>query len=363
MSLFITENSWRSLAERIQVKSGTVAEIWVGQGDKCVKVYPEGVADAWWYITGTSPNYTFHICSQGSIPSSVVASGQVIDYGTRPGNRPYHTYRTGITSVVVDEAVSLNYASQLFYGFSNATTFTDLYKLDTSTVTSMEEMFGHCSSVTALDVTHFNTSNVVNMRAVFEGCTLLASLDVTHFNTANVTDMFMLFDSCAALTSIDVSHFVTTNVTNMGDMFYGCSSLTSLDLRNFNTANVTSMSYMFRDCTSLTTLYVTSFDTTKVRGMEDMFYNCSSLTTLDISSFSNVLGPLINRMFFYCTALGTIYADAAKWTQPSVGQYVFYQNDVLVGGNGTVYDSNYRTGYYACVDTANTPGYFTQKVV
>ena len=361
MSIVINTDAWVTLANPIHAVSDTIKEVWVCENSVLSKVYP-AAPDAWWYITGTSGNYVFHICSQANIPASVVASGQIIDYGTRPGNRPYQTYRRDITSVVVDEAVSLNYGGVLFYDFSNAATFNNLDRLDTSAVTSMYGMFFGCSSATSFDVSRFNTASVTDMTGMFQRCSSVTSLDLRNFNTSSVTTMFAMFEDCSSLTSLYVSSFNTSLVTNMGNMFDGCSSLTTIDLRNFNTANVSTMYYMFRDCSSLTTLYVTSFDTARVTAMEEMFYNCSSITTLDISSFSNVLGPTINRMFFNCSALRTIYADAAKWTKPIANPYVFNNNDYLVGGSGTAYDANNRGGYYAQVDGGSSdPGYFTQR--
>lgn len=362
MSLFIKENSWIRLAEKIQVQSDTVSEVWVGTGKSCIKVYPEGAAEAWWYITGSSGNYTFHICSQNSIPSSVVVSGYFANYGTTPGNRPYHTYSSGIKSVVVEEAVSLKYGSCIFAEFRYATTFTNMDKLDTSQATSMYAMFQNCRAATTLDVSHFNTSNVTNMRSMFYYCSAVTSLDVSHFNTSNVTSMYLMFDHCLALTSIDVSHFNTASVTDMGSMFRYCTALTSLNVGNFNTTTVTNMTSMFDHCSSLTSLDLSNFNTQRVTNMIDMFNTCSELVRLDISGFSNAAYPQMNSMFFYCSKLITIWADAAKWTKPTDGYYVFYQNTLLRVDGGTAYDSNHRTADYACVDSVDGPGYFTQKI-
>ena len=104
-------------------------------------------------------------------------------------------------------------------------------------------------------------------------------------------------------------------------MFYECgyNALTSLDLgSNFDTSNVTNMSSMFYTCQSLRTIYVKEYDSETDTGWTTKSANSSYNTT---SMFEN--------------------------------------DSKLVGGNGTTYDANKRTIEYATIDTAETPGYFT----
>ena len=92
-------------------------------------------------------------------------------------------------------------------------------------------------------------------------------------------------------------------------MFTGCSSLTSLDLSSFDTANATTIGSLFNDCSSLETIKVSDkFVVDQVTYTSDMFRNCTS----------------------------------------------------LVGGAGTVFDSNYIDISYAHIDGGSTnPGYFS----
>ena len=129
--------------------------------------------------------------------------------------------------------------------------------LDTSNVTSLNQMFFNCSSLTSLDLSNFNTSKVTDMRMIFESCSSLTSLDLSNFNTSNVTRLNQMFFECSSLTSLDLSNFNTSKVTNMIGMFYGCSSLTSLNISNWNTSNVTDMSSMFSGCSKLKDVYIT----------------------------------------------------------------------------------------------------------
>jgi surface protein len=172
----------------------------------------------------------------------------------------------------------------------------------------------------------------------FYGMENLTSITgMEYLNTANVTNMGGMFSFCTSLTSINVSHFNTANVTNMAGMFYGCAGLTSLDLSSFNTAHVFGMHYMFYGCTGLTRLDLSSFNTANVQSMEGMFDDCSNLTTIYVGDGWSTDGvDTTDRMFYGCTS--------------------------LVGGNGTVYDTNHVNAAYAHIDGGQSnPGYFTEK--
>lgn len=173
--------------------------------------------------------------------------------------------------------IILNYSSN--FSYSNFTSL-DIRTVDTSNVTSMNNMFSYCDSLTSLDLSNFINSNVTNMRSMFSGCNSLTSLDVSNFDTSNVTDMTSMFYDCSRLTSLDVSNFNTSNVTTTENMFLSCSGLTSLDVSNFDTSNVTIMNKMFSDCNGLTSLDLSGWDMTNVTSTTSMFDGSSKLTTI-----------------------------------------------------------------------------------
>ena len=253
--------------------------------------------------------------------------------------RGWHASAEIITGVVFDDSfASCNSITSTDYWFSgcrNLTTITGINNLNTSNVTSMEDMFFDCRSLTSLDVTGFNTANVTSMNGMFSGCSFLTSLDVTGFDTQKVTDMRYMFNNCPSLTSLDVSRFNTQNVTDMGHMFNNCPSLTSIDVSHFNTQNVTAITAMFRGCSSLTSLDVTGFDTQKVTDMGYMFMNCPSLTTIYVGS---------------------------EWSTSAVNnsENMFTGCSVLVGGAFTAYDADHVDAAYAHIDGGvDNPGYLT----
>ena len=265
---------------------------------------------------------------------------------------------------------NLKNMSWMFTNCSNLTTL-DLSNFDTSSVTNMSSMFQECNSLISLDLSSFDTSSVINMSQMFHKCISLTSLDLSHFDTSSVTNMKNMFSYCNGLVSIDVSHFNTSNVTTMGSMFYECNSLAALDVSHFDTSNVTTMNGMFRGCKNLTNLDVSHFNTSKVTTMVSMFNTCSKLTSLDLSSFdtSSVTEMSVSNnvnygMFSGCTNLETIYvSNTFVTTAVTDSTGMFYRCTKLVGGNGTTYDSTIIDQTRAVIDTAGTPGYFTEKSI
>ena len=209
------------------------------------------------------------------------------------------------------------------------------------------------------------------MSCMFYGCNSLTSLDLENkFDTSKVTDMDYMFDGCSSLTNLDLGDkFDTSSVTDMRGMFSSCSGIVTINLNNFDTSKVTNMRHMFSECSSLTNLNLNSFDTSKVTDMSAMFSECSSLITLDLSGFDTSSLKFISDyyevggMFEKCTNLKTIYvSDKFVTTNVSNSRVVFDGCNNLVGGSGTVYDSNHINDEYARIDNPpDSPGYFTYK--
>ena len=268
----------------------------------------------------------------------------------------------------------------------------NLNNFNTSNVTTMYMMFYNCASLLSLDVSSFDTSNVTNMSYMFNKCQLLINLDLSSFNTSNVTTMHGMFSECKSLTSLDLSNFNTSNVINMYGMFGECELLTNLYLNSWNTSNVTNMSYMFNNCQSLTNLDLSNFDTSKVTTMQQMFNKCQSLTNLDLSSFNTSNVTTMYGMFSECKSLTSLDLSSFDTSKVTNMAYMFegsgttmnlnkiyvsnkfvttqVTNSInmfsdctnLVGGNGTVFDSNNIDKAYARIDSSSNPGYFTLKV-
>ena len=261
------------------------------------------------------------------------------------------------TSNVTDMSYMFNFCYKL--EIINVSNF------NTSKVTTMQQMFNKCYKLINLDVSNFDTSNVTAMAWMFSECNSLTSIELSNWDVSKVINMRAIFNDCKSLTTLDVSNWNTSKVKTAKAMFNGCEKLTSLDVSNFDTSNVTDMSLMFNRCKSLTLLDVSNFDTSNVTTMHGMFSECNSLTTLDLSNFNTLKVTDMYGMFDgYGTtmSLNKIYvSDKFVTTNVTDGSNMFKECNSLVGGNGTVFDSNNIDKTYARIDTSSTPGYFTLK--
>ena len=256
-------------------------------------------------------------------------------------------------------------SSYIFYGFTG---LREIYTsdFDTSTAVYLKYFFAKCSSLTSIDVSGFDFTSAESIAGLFQECSSLNSIDVSTFVLNNITDISYLFYKCSSLTSIDVTNFNTSKVTNMGSLFENCERLTTIDVSSFDTSNVTKLNSMFYGCTALQSIDLSNFRTGSLEDMNSMFYNCKSLTVIDLSTFETSKVSGMMSLFYGCSALTTIYVSASKWTTAAIESYVygkwtFAECTNLVGGNGTVYNSEHDNYEYARIDSAATPGYLTAK--
>ena len=150
----------------------------------------------------------------------------------------------------------------------------DLSNLDTSNVTTFEEMFTSDIGLKSLNVSNFKTDKVENFSNMFSGCSVLTSIKgldtwkankdaATNANaTASAENMSFMFAYDRALNKLDLSKFDTSNVTTFNSMFYSCDKLDSIiGLSQWNTEDATDMSLMFAYDFALQKLDLSGFDT------------------------------------------------------------------------------------------------------
>ena len=172
--------------------------------------------------------------------------------------------------------------------------------IDTSNVTSMNNMFNGCSDLTTIPL--LDTSKVTKMSSMFQYCGNLSTIPL--LDTSSVTNMKYMFYSCTALTTIPLLN--TSKVTNMNSMFYACTVLN--DIPQLDTSNVTDMFQIFSYCTHLTT--IPALDTSNVINMHGMFYSCTALTTIPSLNTSKVTD--MAYMFYSCRKLSSILMTGTK---------------------------------------------------
>ena len=138
--------------------------------------------------------------------------------------------KNNVTTVIFDETFQYYKPTSCFAwfnGFTQLSTITGTEYLNTSEVTSMNNMFYGCSSLKTIDFSKQSTSNVTNMNGMFNGCSSLEVADLKGLEVTNVTNMYRMFYNCSSLTTIMVANagWNTDKVTNSGQMFYQCSKL------------------------------------------------------------------------------------------------------------------------------------------
>ncbi len=167
---------------------------------------------------------------------SMKGNNSVIAYVEDAGSGTYKVTIGG------NNGIAANPDSGYVFSFFSAVTNIDLSHLDTSKVTSMNQMFNFCIKLTTLDISNFNTSNVTNMSTMFGACQGLTSLNLNHFDTSQVTTMYGMFQTCSNLTTLQIDQFDTTKVTDITNMFYNCNKLTEVTL-GANWTNIPSLAF------------------------------------------------------------------------------------------------------------------------
>ena len=98
-----------------------------------------------------------------------------------------------------------------FYNMANLTAVSQIWYLNTSSVTNMNGMFGACKSLTAIEVRN------------------------STFDTSKVTDMTFMFWGCQSLTRLDLGGFTFKSGVATGKMVASCSALQFLNLPSSGT--------------------------------------------------------------------------------------------------------------------------------
>ena len=265
-------------------------------------------------VTINYPEYdkgdgTIVSCSNGLTCKYTVGSGSEVTVTTSPYDVNVDSEGTVVATVsdgntTVSSSVTVN-VSTMMSGSAFSSKISSI-KSSVDTISFVD--------ATKVNVPAINNSTSFDVSTAQDG-SVVAYLDDDILYIASVggvianADCSNLFKGFPYLTNISFNgKFDTGSVTNMASMFYGCNGLTSLDFSTFDTSSVTNTNNMFNGCTSLETIYASSdFVTTNITDSTKMFYACVH----------------------------------------------------LVGGNGTAYSQNHMDKTYAVIDTAQTPGYFT----
>lgn len=209
-------------------------------------------------------------------------------------------------------------------------------------------LFDSYENMEDIDLSPIDTSNVTTFNQMFNGDRKLKKLDFSHFNTSKVTNMSWMFTSCESLEELDLSSFNTKNVISMNLMFAGAKSLKKLNLTSFDTSNVTGMQSMFKEVRNIESLDLSSFNTSKVDDFYNMFAN--SYDYSNPTSTENKLKTIYVSEGFTTSAISSFINDS-----------VLTNRTGLCGSNGTCFSSAHTNYEYLRIDRPGAPGYFTYK--
>lgn len=155
---------------------------------------------------------------------------------------------------------------------------------DTSSITSMKELFGKQSSSPCSkfdeDISKWDTSKVTNMEAMFYNAESFNG-DISKWDTSQVTNMGSMFFNAKSFNG-NISKWDISKVTNMGSMFYNAESFNG-NISKWDTSKVTNMGYMFFQAVSFNR-DISKWDTSKVTIMQAMFFSAESFNR-DISKW------------------------------------------------------------------------------
>ena len=276
-------------------------------------------------------------------------------------NPDYVVWKSGYfkSNNIKPYAVYASNALTFYYDDYSASRTGTVYNLNTGS-----NVPGWNSNATSVKSVTFN-SNFANARPAscfkwFSGMTNLTSLSgFTYLNTSKVTTLENMFEKCSSVKSLNLnlSTFSTTNVTSMAYMFSGCTNLASLSFPNFNTSKVTSMAYMFNGCSKLSSLNLSSF--TIPANTSGMMKGCTSLSSLTVPSSGNTLSSDA------CEGVGTkaapstlVYPEGFKPEKTSMGKgWYMWKSGYFKETGGIRGDAN-GDGKVSLIDVIITVEYY-----
>lgn len=167
-------------------------------------------------------------------------------------------------------------------------------------------------------IIHYN-NQFNNFKGLFKDMTNLEYVDVSKIDTSAVTTFNELFGGCFKLVEINgVENLNTSGVTTMDNIFYNCRNLTSLNLSNWNTSNVTRLDSAFLQCYKLESLDLSNWDlskTTSKSALANMFSYAYVISSITMNNTSQATLEAIQTQLVTDSVAShvTIVRDGYNW--------------------------------------------------
>ena len=153
---------------------------------------------------------------------------------------------------------------------------------------------------------NLDTSLLTTMDNMFYGCQYLVSLDLSSFDFSSTTSMYTMFYSCGSRATEFTVNFGNTDVSNvntLGGCFQSCSTLKHITMPNADITGNFSMVQCFQYCTALETADLSKIKILSGNGTIDvrwLFSGCSSLQKADIRNMDT------SRFNYYTNMLDNV---------------------------------------------------------
>jgi surface protein len=120
-------------------------------------------------------------------------------------------------------------------------------------------MFNDCHALTTLNLSTFDWSSLegTGIAQMFENCISLKTITgLERIDTSRVTSLQELFSNCSSLESLNIASWDVSKVDYGSKTFYNCSKLQTLDLSGWDISSCTVFTDMLQGLTSLKMLKV-----------------------------------------------------------------------------------------------------------
>ena len=172
----------------------------------------------------------------------------------------------GCINLDITATDSVTFVGSCLNMFQSCSSLTGIGEVDTSSVTSMSNMF-RGTSVFNYDIGNWDTSSVTNTSFMFRDASVF-NYDIGNWDTSSVTNTSNMFSAAKAFNQ-DIGNWDTSSVTNMSFMFRS-AFVFNYDIGSWDTSSVTNMSFMFRDAFNFDQ-NVAAWDVTSLINASNMF--------------------------------------------------------------------------------------------
>lgn len=209
--------------------------------------------------------------------------GDKYDYVINSTNGKYRITKTVTaegTHLVEITAKTLEVITKI--KFPSRTKSKNIYFLNTSNLTNIDEMFYGNVYLEYINCTpdgsNWDLSNITSMRKAFYECNDLITIEgAENWDLRKVTDMYQAFYECRDLTGLNTSTWHLDSVEDMTETFYYCDNLTELDTRYWSLQNLKNFYKTFKKCRDITEIDGRLWSLSNVVNLGQTFSECANL--------------------------------------------------------------------------------------